>query len=152
MKPSYQIDPNQYIAEVMARTLSQSMKCEWHPAENPHEFYMIRDDQVKAFVVTFPESRESETWRSQFIDLALANKCATTLKSLGIKLVLARRASQSVQFAVIEGDSITHIDAVKQPYSDTREYGWIVDAVEFRRVAPLPDNKEWSNYTHTVKK
>lgn len=147
MKAAYKIDPDQYIAEVMARTLCTSMKCDWYPGDNPHEFQLVRDDQWKAMLVALPNTKETETWRSQFIELELANKLSTTLKAFGVKLVVARRAPQSVQFATLDGNSITHIHAVKMPYDETRQYGWIIEAVEFRRVAPLPDNKEWSHYT-----
>ena len=148
MKPSYQMARGQFVSEIMARTLAQAFKCDWYPNLDPAsegwgEYCLVREGELKAFLRVFPFSEEGESTSDHFLDLKDAHRCATTFRSLGMKLIVARRAPSAIQFATLDGASVTSIHV--HP-TDRARLGWIIDAAEFRRSIPLEDGKGWSDY------
>jgi hypothetical protein len=148
MKPSYQMNRAQYLSEVIARTLAQSFKCDWYPNSVPGgegwgEFALVRDGELKAMLRVFPFSDEADATSDHFLDLADANRVATTFRALGLKLIVARRAPNAIQIATLDGSTI---DAIHVHPTDRSRMGWIIDAADFRRTVPLPDGKGWEAY------
>jgi hypothetical protein len=60
-----------------------------------------------------------------------------------MKLIVARRAPSAIQFATLDGASVTSIHL--HP-TDRARMGWIIDAADFRRSIPLEDGKSWNDY------
>lgn len=150
MKPSYQQTKTKFLSEFIARTIAQAFRCDWYPVLEPGtegegwgEFVLVREGEAKAFLRCYPLSDEAEATSDHFLDLVTANRVATTYRALGLKLLVARRAPKSIQIATLDGASIT---GVHLHPTDRERLGWIIDAVEFRRSLPLPDEKGWSDY------
>ena len=148
MKPSYQMTRAQFLGETMARTIAQSFKCDWYPnletaSDGWGEFALVREGELKAFLRVFPFSEETDCGADHFLDLRDANRCATTYRALGVKLLVARRAPNAIQIAVLDGETI---NAIHVHPTERSRYGWILDASEFRRTVPLPEGKGWADY------
>ena len=138
-----------FLSEYIARTIAQAYKAEWYPLTDPFaegwgEFVLVRGDEVKAFLRVLPDSNPDDFELDHFLDFRDTHRASTTLRSLGLKLLVARRAPKAIQIATVDGVSITSFHL----HPDRVRLGWTIDAVEFRRSVPLPDGKDWSDLRH----
>lgn len=150
MKKSYEMNQTAYLSEIMVRMIAQAFRCDWHPNEIPGgdkwgEYLLVRDNEMKALLRVFPDHPPEDTEAPHYLSLEEANRVATTFRSLGLKLLVARRTVAGLALVALDGASIDRIHTWKTSAGEFRA-GWIIDPIEFRRNVPLEAGKKWSDY------
>jgi hypothetical protein len=149
MPKSYEMTATTYLSEVIARMIGKAFRCEWHrnelPGDHWGEYLLVRDGEMKAVLRVFPDHPPELVDAPHYLDLAEANRVATTFRSLGLKLLVARRTPTGLQIATLDGVTVDRIHTWTTEGGELRA-GWIIDPIEFRRTVPLEEGKTWASF------